>query len=89
MFKYFIDTSLLTEAMIEHNMLSISKLYKNIKIKSLANLLKIDPYKAEIIAGKMISEERMKGSIDQVDGFIYFQRKPHICTTSILCFIIQ
>lgn len=73
MFKYFIDTYLLAEAMFEHNMLSISKLYKNIKIKSLASLLKVDPYKAETIAAKMISEERMKGSIDQIEGFIHFQ----------------
>lgn len=73
MLKYFTDTSLLTDAIIEHNMLSISKIYKNIKIKSLASLLKVDQYKAERIAAKMISEERMKGSIDQIDGFIHFK----------------
>ncbi|KAL4154150.1 hypothetical protein QTP88_001983 [Uroleucon formosanum] len=69
------NTYLLAEAMFEHNTLSISKLYKNIKIESLASLLKVDPYKAEIIAARMISEERMKGSIDQIEGFIHFQCK--------------
>jgi len=45
--RYFIDTYLLAEAMFEHNMLSISKLYKNMIIKYFASLLNVDPYKAE------------------------------------------
>jgi len=80
MLKYFTDTSLLTEAMVEHNMISVSKLYKNIRIQSLAQLLKIDPYKAEKLAGRMIYEKHMEGSIDQVDGFIHFKCKSHVCT---------
>ncbi|XP_025203330.1 COP9 signalosome complex subunit 4-like [Melanaphis sacchari] len=66
-------TPLFSEAIIEHNIISISKLYKNIRIQSLGDLLKIDRYKAEKVAGKMISEECMEGSIDQIDGFIYFR----------------
>lgn len=62
-------------AIIEHNLLSASKLYKNMKIVELGRLLGIEPIKAEKIAGQMISEERMEGSIDQIDGYIHFKSK--------------
>ena len=30
---------------------------------------------AEKVAARMIAEERMHGSIDQIDGVVYFQSK--------------
>ncbi|KAF2937794.1 hypothetical protein DAI22_03g075000 [Oryza sativa Japonica Group] len=59
-------STVLDRAMIEHNLLSASKLYTNISFDELGALLGIDPRKAEKIASRMIYEDRMRGSIDQV-----------------------
>lgn len=67
--------TILELAVAEHNMLAISKLYKNIKIVNLAYLVNTEPIKAERIIGSMISEGRLIGTIDQVDNFVYFQSK--------------
>ncbi|KAK9129929.1 hypothetical protein Sjap_010416 [Stephania japonica] len=65
--------TVLDRAMIEHNLLSASKLYTNISFEELGTLLGIAPQKAEKIASKMIYEDRMRGSIDQVEAFIHFE----------------
>ncbi|KAF8024352.1 hypothetical protein BT93_F1516 [Corymbia citriodora subsp. variegata] len=65
--------TVLDRAMIEHNLLSASKLYKNISFDELGTLLGIPPHKAEKIASRMIYEDRMKGSIDQVEAVIHFE----------------
>ncbi len=65
--------TVVTRAISEHNLLSASKLYNNIKIDELGTLLGLPPDRAERTAARMIGEERMAGSIDQVDGFIDFQ----------------
>ncbi|XP_020104698.1 COP9 signalosome complex subunit 4 isoform X2 [Ananas comosus] len=57
--------TVLDRAMIEHNLLSASKLYTNISFDELGTLLGIPPEKAEKIASRMIYEDRMRGSIDQ------------------------
>ncbi|KAK9989440.1 hypothetical protein SO802_029679 [Lithocarpus litseifolius] len=57
--------TVLDRAMIEHNLLSASKLYTNISFDELGTLLGIDPHKAEKIASRMIYEDRMRGSIDK------------------------
>ncbi|XP_034909707.1 COP9 signalosome complex subunit 4 isoform X2 [Populus alba] len=57
--------TVLDRAMIEHNLLSASKLYTNISFGELGTLLGIPPHKAEKIASRMIYEDRMRGSIDQ------------------------
>ena len=59
--------------MIEHNLLSASKLYNNITFQELGSLLEIPPHRAEKIASQMISEGRMSGHIDQIDGIVYFE----------------
>ncbi|KAH7439959.1 hypothetical protein KP509_04G084400 [Ceratopteris richardii] len=66
------NSTVLDRAMIEHNLLSASKLYTNISFEELGALLGIGSQKAEKIAARMISEDRMKGSIDQVEGIIHF-----------------
>lgn len=63
----------MNRAIIEHNLLSASKLYKNMKIEELGRLLAIEPVKAEKIAGQMISEGRMEGSIDQIECYVHFK----------------
>eukprot|EP00976_Prorocentrum_cordatum_P089812 1187857-Prorocentrum_minimum.AAC.5 len=58
-------STVLDRAVTEHNLLSASKLYKNISFMELGSLLGIDATKAEKVAARMIAEERMHGSIDQ------------------------
>ncbi|CAI0436194.1 unnamed protein product [Linum tenue] len=65
--------TVLDRAMIEHNLLSASKLYTNISFEELGTLLGIPPHKAEKIASRMIFEDRMRGSIDQVEAVIHFE----------------
>ncbi|KAG9440942.1 hypothetical protein H6P81_021107 [Aristolochia fimbriata] len=65
--------TVLDRAMIEHNLLSASKLYTNISFEELGALLGIPPQKAEKIASRMIYEDRMRGSIDQVEAVIHFE----------------
>ncbi|KAL7002663.1 COP9/signalosome complex subunit Csn4 [Sarracenia purpurea var. burkii] len=65
--------TVLDRAMIEHNLLSASKLYTNISFDELGTLLGIAPQKAEKIASRMIYEDRMRGSIDQVEAVIHFE----------------
>ncbi|XP_074272298.1 COP9 signalosome complex subunit 4 [Silene latifolia] len=65
--------TVLDRAMIEHNLLSASKLYTNISFDELGTLLAIPPPKAEKIASRMILEDRMRGSIDQVEAVIHFE----------------
>jgi len=45
------------------------------KIEELGRLLGIEPVKAEKIAGQMISEGRMEGSIDQIECYVHFKCK--------------
>lgn len=67
------NSTVLDRAMIEHNLLSASKLYTNISFEELGTLLGIAPEKAEKIASRMICEDRMRGSIDQVEAVIHFE----------------
>eukprot|EP01099_Mayorella_cantabrigiensis_P003700 TRINITY_DN2796_c0_g1_i4.p2 TRINITY_DN2796_c0_g1~~TRINITY_DN2796_c0_g1_i4.p2 ORF type:complete len:387 (+),score=99.16 TRINITY_DN2796_c0_g1_i4:101-1261(+) len=67
------ETKVHERAIIEHNLLSASKLYNNITFEELGSLLEISPEKAEKIAAKMIVEGRMQGSIDQIDRLIQFE----------------
>jgi len=61
------------KAIIEHNLLAASKIYLNITFDELGGLLEISPQQAEKVAARMIVEERLKGTIDQVDRLLYFQ----------------
>ncbi|CAG0915961.1 unnamed protein product [Notodromas monacha] len=68
-------TTILDRAVIEHNLLSASKLYDSISLHELGALLEIPSDRAEKVASQMISEKRMRGSIDQIDGYVYFSRQ--------------
>ena len=46
--------SIVSRAVIEHNLLSASKLYNNIMVTDLGQLLGVDPRLAEETAAKMI-----------------------------------
>jgi len=65
--------TILEQAVIEHNLLAASKVYNNITFDELATLLDVTPDLAEKIASKMISEERLVGSINQIGRLLYFK----------------
>eukprot|EP00002_Diphylleia_rotans_P020357 TRINITY_DN3955_c0_g1_i2.p1 TRINITY_DN3955_c0_g1~~TRINITY_DN3955_c0_g1_i2.p1 ORF type:complete len:392 (+),score=100.43 TRINITY_DN3955_c0_g1_i2:52-1227(+) len=65
--------TVLDRAMIEHNLLAASKLYQNISLVQLGTLLRVDKERAERVAARMISEDRLVGSIDQITGFVHFE----------------
>lgn len=65
-------TTVLAKAVVEHNLLAASKLYNNIGSKELGDLLGLSAEKAEEYAARMIEQKRLAGTIDQIDGLIYF-----------------
>jgi COP9 signalosome complex subunit 4 len=65
--------TILDKAVIEHNLLSASKLYNNISFDELGALLAVSPENAEKFASQMISEGRMNGSIDQLDRYLHYE----------------
>lgn len=65
-------SSVLDRAVIEHNVLAASKIYNSVSFEELSRLLSIDITQTERISLKMIKENRLKGSVDQVSGFISF-----------------
>ncbi|KAL4925491.1 PCI domain-containing protein [Aspergillus undulatus] len=73
-------TTVLEKAVVEHNLVAASKLYENIKTDALGAILGLQGRgditageKAEAYAARMVEQGRLSGSIDQIDGIIYFQ----------------
>ncbi|KAF8568261.1 hypothetical protein P879_09656 [Paragonimus westermani] len=64
---------LLERAVVEHNMLAASIIYNNISLVNLGDLLEISAAEAESIASQMITEDRLTGQVDQIDGVIHFK----------------
>ncbi|XP_001607868.2 COP9 signalosome complex subunit 4 [Nasonia vitripennis] len=75
-----LGSTILDRAVIEHNLLSASKLYNNITFEELGSLLEIPPGKAEKIASQMITEGRMNGYIDQIDSIVHFETRESLPT---------
>lgn len=67
--------TILERAIIEHNIMSASKLYNNVRFTELGGLLEISPERAERITSQMITENRMSGCIDQTINIVYFDSK--------------
>ena len=65
-------STVLDKAVLEHNLLAISRLYQNITLGSLGKLLNTDAERAEAYAAGMIESSRLSGSIDQIEGIIHF-----------------
>ncbi|KAJ1568788.1 COP9 signalosome complex subunit 4 [Cladochytrium tenue] len=66
-------TTVLDRAVAEHNLLAATRIYNNIGFGELGALLGTDAARAERAARDMIAEGRMAGSIDQIEGMIYFR----------------
>ena len=64
--------TVLDRAVLEHNLLSASKVYVNIEFQELASLLNTSPKSAEDVAARMLEQGRMGGWIDQIEGILYF-----------------
>jgi len=65
-------STVLDKAVLEHNLLGVSRLYSNIHIDNLGPMLGVDSDRAEAYAAQMIEQGRLSGYIDQIDGLIYF-----------------
>merc|ERR1712039_623357 len=65
--------TVLTKAVLQHNVLAASRVYKNMRLPDLGLLLDVTPDRAEKIAAKMIAEQRLEGYIDQKRGIIHFE----------------
>jgi len=67
------QVTVLSNAVLEHNLAAASQVYRNIAFDELGKLLGVDGMEAERYAATMIEQGRMKGWIDQPDGIIYFE----------------
>lgn len=72
-------STVLGRAVIEHNLLAASRLYENIHVEELGNILGLEASgdlsageRAEAYAARMLEQGRLKGTIDQIKGVIYF-----------------
>jgi COP9 signalosome complex subunit 4 len=68
-------STVLDKAIMEHNLLSVSKLFTNISFQLLGYLLSVSPSQAEQIAASMIEEQRMSGTLDQVESLLHFTQE--------------
>lgn len=66
-------STVLDQAVLQHNLVGASKLYNNIGFDQLGELLGIDAEKAEDYAAKMFEQGRLSGYIDQIDRRIFFE----------------
>jgi COP9 signalosome complex subunit 4 len=64
--------TVIENAIMQHNLLSASKLYYNISFNELGSLLGVTPDEAERVCAKLVAEDRIKASIDQVGERIIF-----------------
>ena len=66
-------STVLEKAVLEHNLVGVSKLYKNIDFNRLGELLGVAGDKAEQYAAQMVEQGRLAGHIDQIDRIIFFE----------------
>jgi COP9 signalosome complex subunit 4 len=67
------QVTVLSNAVLEHNLAAASQVYRNIAFAELGKLLGVDGMEAERYAATMIEQGRMRGWIDQPDELIYFE----------------
>ncbi|RDW47788.1 hypothetical protein B0I75DRAFT_135419 [Yarrowia lipolytica] len=64
--------TVLHRAVLEHNLLAISRVFSCISFPRVAALLGMELTQAEDTIANMIIQGRLSGRIDQVSGFVYF-----------------
>ena len=65
-------STVLDKAVIEHNLFGASKLYSNLDVRELGALIGLNAEKAEQYAARMLEQRRLLGSIDQIQGTVFF-----------------
>ncbi|KAG5926827.1 COP9/signalosome complex subunit Csn4 [Claviceps africana] len=65
-------STVLARAVVEHNLLGASRLYRNIGFGALGSLLGLDAQRAEETTARMIEQGRLVGRMDQLDGIVWF-----------------
>jgi len=58
----------------EHNLMAASRIYKNISLKSLAELLECNEEEAEELAVRLILNNQLAASVDQENGCVVFNQ---------------
>src|SRR5687767_15336469 len=66
-------STVLAKAVVEHNLLGASKLYRNIRFEALGELLGLGADKAEETTARMIEQGRLVGRMDQLEGIVWFE----------------
>ena len=61
-------------AITQHNIIAVSKIYKNIRVSELAVILDLSATQTEQIVCTMIREKRLKAKIDQIENLIEFEQ---------------
>ena len=67
--------TVLDRALIEHNIVVISRIYMNITFKELGNFLGIRPDQAEETVAKMVAEKRIEAVLDQANELVEFEEE--------------
>merc|ERR1719343_1827705 len=65
--------TVLERAVLQHNVLAASRVYKNMRLPDLGLLLEVPAERAEKISAKMIAEQRLDGHINQKSAIINFE----------------
>lgn len=68
-------STVLDRAMMEHNIIATSRLYTNITLGGLGNLLDVSRVGAETMVRRMIAQGRLRADIDQVAGLVIFHEQ--------------
>jgi len=71
--KRIAPETVLDRAVMEHNLLSCSRIYNNITFSGLGDLLDLNAGGAETMARRMIEQGRLRGSIDQIARLLWFE----------------
>lgn len=66
-------STVLEKAVVDHNLLGVSRLFHNISFDELGQRLNLSADKAESATAKMIEQGRLVGRIDQIDRVIWFE----------------
>lgn len=65
-------TTVLSRAVIDHNLMSVSKLYDNIGLAELAKLLGLSEAQVETYTAQIVSKGKLNAVIEQEQGYVYF-----------------
>ena len=70
----------ITKALFEHNIYSLSRVFKNISFNSLEKFLKMKMDDIMTLCVKMINQGSIKAKIDQNSKFLLFEQEQGIAT---------